>query len=137
MQAGRKVILTELVEGIQAGYFFGPGSPHNAGKDLAALTARAPAVTEAAVVSEAFTIAARIHAAYWGSDALQRDPRFTCLRCREWGSGGGRDSWESSLSFSQSLWVDAKLVRACHLQWDPTARAAHSPDFHWSETSFS
>ena len=105
-----QVILTELVDGVQAGYFFGPGSPHNIGKDLTALTAACPGIYESDVVTEAFRIAATIHAAYWRDRALLDDPRFATLRCREWSRGGGRESWEAGLSFARGLWEKAKPV---------------------------
>jgi len=42
-ETGHKALLMEDVgEGIQTGYFFGPGSPHNWGRDLAKIVNSIP-----------------------------------------------------------------------------------------------
>jgi hypothetical protein len=57
-------------QGVQSGYFFGPNSVINWGKDLAALTANFPQVGERAVALRATADAATLHAAFWMDPAL-------------------------------------------------------------------
>ena len=75
MATGKKLIvmedLTDL-KAIQAGYFFGSGSPHNWGKDLDSLTKHVYFDGSSAVqVSRmAFKIAAKFHGIFWMDSTL-------------------------------------------------------------------
>ena len=51
--------------GVQAGYFFGPVSLHNWGKDLAALTANFPGLSEKDVAERAAVDAGTLHGKFW------------------------------------------------------------------------
>ena len=75
MASGKKLIVMEDLadlKAIQAGYFFGSGSPHNWGKDLDSLTENVFFDGSAAVeVSRiAFKIAAKFHGIFWMDNKL-------------------------------------------------------------------
>lgn len=67
MGTGSKVIVLEDLgpKSIQAGYFFGNGSPHNWGKNLTQICSAAPNVSAVSISKSAFAMAASMHALYW------------------------------------------------------------------------
>jgi hypothetical protein len=94
MSTGEKTILFEdLTDCVQAGYFCGPYSPHNWGKDLEKLTERCPDFDVVSITDKAFTLAAEFHGRYWmntnllellwlrGSDWLRDDEGCIDLFC--------------------------------------------------------
>ena len=85
------IIQQDLSDWVQSGYFFGPGSPLNWGKDLQALTAGcASGVVE--ISRRAFLIAADFHSLNWGKKSLLDLP---WLQGRDWLRGEGRQKWEA------------------------------------------
>jgi aminoglycoside phosphotransferase (APT) family kinase protein len=110
MSSGKKAIVMERVDGAQAGYFFGPASPLNWGKDLAAETAGV-AATEADVVQAAARIAAELHAPWFGrTEALLavHDDVATWLRGSAWLNGGGEEGWAGLMQFAEGSWSGAR-----------------------------
>ncbi|KAJ1378923.1 hypothetical protein B484DRAFT_441089, partial [Ochromonadaceae sp. CCMP2298] len=98
METGFKfIILEDLGECMQSGYFFGPGSPLNWGKDLAQETAKMPPVQPRSVVEAACSMAARLHGLHWRSEGLRALP---WLRGSGWlaaagaGAGAGEEPEE-------------------------------------------
>lgn len=107
--AGRKVTALELIDGDQAGYFFGSNSCHNWERNLAELTAPYPGITERWVASQCFKAAASIQAPYWGKvDELVTDPKFATLRYRDWVRGEGKEGWLGVASWAVNGWANAK-----------------------------
>lgn len=51
METGEKIIIMEdlSLKGIQSGYFFGPGSPLNWGKDLTVLLSHVPSLGDLSI----------------------------------------------------------------------------------------
>jgi hypothetical protein len=92
MTTGEKTIILEDLSAqcVQSGYFFGPGSPHNWGKDLAAVVAaNRPAgadenITMVDITRAAFRTAASIHATYWMDKSLLQ---HKWLRSQDWTQG--------------------------------------------------
>lgn len=108
METGAKAILLPEVSGWQAGYFFGPWSPHNKGKDLDAIVAAAgPGSSTEDVTRAAFVTAARLHAAYW-ADRTDRLLGRDWLRGAAWYRGAGRESWDATQRTASSLWTDIR-----------------------------
>jgi aminoglycoside phosphotransferase (APT) family kinase protein len=142
---GDKVVIMEhLGDAVDSAAFFGPGSPHNWGKDLAALTSRAPGVTDAQVARMTFAAIARIHARHWNDPALLGEGN-EWLRGQEWLQGRNHESWEAAQGLARSAWAgsdpgkirwDAKL-RAClqravdGISWEAQRRRLR-PDGPWT-----
>lgn len=106
METGEKVIIMEdlSLRGIQSGYFFGPGSPLNWGKDLPVLLSHVPFhgnLSAREVALDAFVQVAKLHRTFWGDVGLL---------AREWLRG---TSWEKVRrpfrSPSALLWTDGML----------------------------
>ena len=97
LDRGAKVVVMEDLEaagGVQAGLLFGPGSPLNWGRDLAAAAASAgPAASAEVVAAVAFTAAAALHAAHWRNVELLDKPY---LRGSDWLAGLGESSWNAA-----------------------------------------
>lgn len=105
LETGAKEILMEdLGDCVQCGYLFGPGSPHNWGKDLAALTRSVVGVSAEQVTRVAFRSAARLHARHWGRHDEIMEHR-AWLRGAQWVTGEGRDSWEAAQRTVQQAWA--------------------------------
>jgi hypothetical protein len=92
MNTGEKTIILEDLSSqcVQSGYFFGAGSPHNWGKDLAAVVAaNRPAgadkkISMVDITRAAFRTAASIHATYWMDKSLLQ---HRWLRSQDWIQG--------------------------------------------------
>jgi Phosphotransferase enzyme family len=120
METGEKtLILRDLsVDSVQAGYFFGPGSPHNTGKDLEALTACARLTGSdgggeipyaeflETVALEATKQAACIHALYWRDDSLFRI--YSWLRGSDWLKGENMEAWAAAQKVASDGWLAVK-----------------------------
>ena len=112
---GQKVLLMEDVgRGIQTGLFFGPGSPHNWGKDLGKIVNSIPNPPSAEdVARETFLMAARLHAKFWGSSQLQG---HSWLRGSTW----VESAWRAAQNQSADSWTKCKSKEVCpNLKWDP------------------
>ena len=93
MSTGEKTLILEDLSSscVQSGYFFGPGSPLNWGKDLPAqLATNRPAGVNAMqqIARETSRKAASMHATYWMDRSLLE---HKWLRS-EWLTGRGEDS---------------------------------------------
>ncbi|KAI9224609.1 kinase-like domain-containing protein [Blastocladiella britannica] len=87
MASGQKVMMLEdlgAVGAIQLGYFFGPGSPHNWNRDLAALTKDGGIVDSADAARVAFEAMAALHAQFWCDQGLLDSGRHAWLRGAQW-----------------------------------------------------
>lgn len=84
MKSGHKTIVLEDLSStsLQSGYFFGPGSPLNWGKDLDAIvTTKLPMER---VARDTFRRAASLHATYWKDESLLQ---HKWLRGQAWRNG--------------------------------------------------
>lgn len=127
MSTGNKFILLEdMSDAVQAGYFFGPSSPHNWNRDLQSLMDRAPKLLSAAaeksdsdkaatsgsnfdamiiVAQASFLLAARIQGSNWCNRSLLDKP---WLRGSDWLKGEGQASWEGSQDMARNFWKKTK-----------------------------
>lgn len=104
MTTGDCIILMEDLSGrgVQSGYFFGPGSPLNWGKDLDAITARVPFKPTAEEVSlKCFIQAARMHAAFWQDDSLLS---ISWLRNTDQLRGENQQAWLDAQNQASKAW---------------------------------
>lgn len=129
-ESGEKLILMEdLSDTVQSGYFFGPGSPLNWGKDLEALAARAPGVTMSKVVREVSIMAAKMHAKYWKRSELLD---MSWLKGSGWLRGQDRQAWEGSQQYVLDRWLLQKEKIAsenCETVWNPQLVAVVDASF--------
>ena len=111
--------MQDLSDGIQSGYFFGPGSPHNWGADLLkktrGLSARISALDVAKVAARA---AAGIHGSFFRDAGLSTHP---WLRGSGWISGQGQEIWEKYQEQCQGAWASLDFA-ASGVAWDPFLR---------------
>ena len=102
-ESGEKAMLMEdlSIDGIDSGLYFGPGSPLNWGKDLAALTSQFPNEDPAVIAEESFKCAARLHAPFWGTSDFSD---ASWLRGWEWtrGRGEGKEEWDARIKGPQN-----------------------------------
>ena len=111
MDTGEKILLLEdLSDGVQSGYFFGPHSPHNWGKDLDALTRVAPGVTTERIASIAFEEAAKMHAKHWWCNSELKS--ISWLRSTDWLQGHGEQSWTAAQTMGKDAWT---LICSLHV----------------------
>jgi len=119
MKSGKKTILMEdLSDCVQSGYFFGGGSPLNWGKDLAALTSKFAGITAEDVTRVCFVEAARLHGKYWGQESLSE---LSFLRSSDWRKGDNKASWIASQSYVTTFWeATVKKIQAgeSKLNWN-------------------
>lgn len=120
MERGTKLILLEdLSDCVQCGYFFGPGNPNNWGKDLTAAT-KGVSLSVSAATALSFAAAARLHAPFWQSEALVKSPDLGWLRAGAWARGESRETWEASQTRVRTLWTAAKdKMGGGEVEWDP------------------
>ncbi|CAK9110640.1 Putative surface protein bspA-like (TvBspA-like-625) [Durusdinium trenchii] len=120
MATGEKEILMEdLKEGIQSGYFFGPTSPLNWEKDLATIT-KQQKFSALQVAKAAARSAAHLHGAFW---RVPPPRSSTWLRGLQWVADegeSGRELWEAYQAQARSQW--AALDFAAGVHWDPLLR---------------
>lgn len=120
VQTGDKVVIMEHLHGaIDSAAFFGPASPHNWNKDLAAMTSQAPGVSAVDVARMTFVAIAKIHAQHWRNFELLRDDK-AWLRGQEWLQGKNRESWEVSQELCRTSWETSDLTS---IVWDANVRA--------------
>jgi hypothetical protein len=128
---GEKALLMEnLSDCIQTGYFFGKHSPHNLKKDLTSICGyedhSAERVAAMEVISEhAFEFAGRIGATYWNDRSLLDT---TWVRGNDWLRGQGEDTWLAAQGNAITGWkaTKAKVAAAVTdedkaklVKWDP------------------
>ncbi|RYH09370.1 DUF1679 domain-containing protein [archaeon] len=116
----KKVVLEDVgVTGIQSGYFFGPGSPLNWGKDLPAILARVPHEVSAKEVSlDAFREMAKMHKQYWNDSSLQE---LDWIRAGSWYKGEQEETWMASQNYGKGCWEKTKAKVAsgeCKVEWN-------------------
>jgi len=115
MQTGEKqIILDDLSDCIQAGYFYGNHSPHNWGKDLNQLISPcnqnlvAPLSEQEwveVITRKAFNEAAKLHSLFWKrKEYLQ----LKWLRSADWIVGEGEESWTASQQTAVKYWENTK-----------------------------
>lgn len=113
MTTGQKAIILEDLtdECVQAGYFFGPGSPHNWGKDLDMLLSKAvendkdKSATLISISQEAFVMAARLHARFWQDTSLLE---HEWLRSSNWLKNESEQTWINAQASASTLWQQTK-----------------------------
>ena len=120
MDTGVKLLLLEdLSDCIQSGYFFGSHSPLNWGKDLDLLTSSATNITNNDIISNVFSVASKMHAKYWNSKELGD---ITFLRCNDWQKGDNEKGWAASQAMSVNSWTTIKTTFTNGnptIEWDP------------------
>ncbi|XP_065177867.1 uncharacterized protein LOC135808577 [Sycon ciliatum] len=122
---GRKVIIMEELSNVtQSGYFFGPGSPLNRDKDLSALVENAGSPPLKDVIKATFASAARLHAKYWMDESLLE---HSWLRGAAWLQDSGKEQWKGSQQVAADSWkkFQDKLERGekCTVDWPDDLRA--------------
>ena len=138
MATGSKLLLLEdLKSAVQSGYYFGPGSPHNWGKDLAALTATSsgePPISAVDLTAHAFRIAAAMHANHWMNPKLMHDDTYAFLRASEWFRGSGQESFMAAQAQAQKSWegIRAKISSADESAGSDKAEVVEVGGVRWS-----
>lgn len=123
MESGEKVLVMEDLSsyGVQSGYFFGPGSPHNWNVDLAEKTKRAPlaeTLTAVTIAKDTLRQVAKLHRIFWEDESLLQ---YSWLRGAAWVQKKDRESWEASQKTAQGFWTQTrqKIVDGTSgVQWD-------------------
>jgi len=118
METGEKVVLLEnLSDCIQSGYFFGPWSCINWGKDLKALCVGAPeGLAERDMARKAFLMAANMHARYWNDASLKT---HEWLRMARYSRGEDRLVWEGAHKVATDAWKKVREPENCaKFKWD-------------------
>lgn len=124
MSTGQKTIILEDLSDdcVQAGYFFGQGSPLNWGKDLNFYISKASTnqdpVNLETVAHEAFLMAARFHARFWQDSSLLEIP---WLRSSAWFKSQDEKSWSDAQAVASSYWAKTKQLISDNLSsvnWD-------------------
>lgn len=99
---GEKVVVMERLANVtQSGYFFGPGSPLNQGKDLPKICAEAGNPHCKDVAAATFRAAAEVHARYWHDESLLGR---SWLRGSSWVQGQGEEAWKQSQQTVKDSW---------------------------------
>ena len=115
----KEIIMQDLTDGIQSGYFFGPGSPLNWGKDLLeqtrGLSARVSALDVAKVAARA---AGEVHGAFFRDASLAG---HAWIRGSGWISGEGWELWEAYQKQCRDAWASLDFS-APGVDWDPFLR---------------
>ena len=118
MVLGKKTTIMEDLTAsgaVQCGYYFGPNSPHNYGKDLAALTAGVVSSQEE-ILAQVATLAAEMHGANWGD--VSSFERMPWLKSAAWYRGEGRQAWDGGQAYTRQLWAKVREGDVCS-GWDP------------------
>lgn len=126
MSVGRKeVILDDLSDHVQSGYFFGPYSPHNWGKDLKSITTGCfdenwtDVQVIKAISTVAVTEAANLHGLFWRRKSLCE---YSWLRGVDWVKGVGKDTWVAAQNTALACWntTKGKFGNSDYgVKWDP------------------
>jgi hypothetical protein len=117
METGRKdILMQDLTSAVQSGYFFGPFSPLNWGKDLAVLTRgwdEGGGVDAASVTILAFTAAASLHAPFWNK--YEDLKQFSWLKCVHVDEA----LWIESQQQAASAWEAERAKPVSSIDWHP------------------
>jgi thiamine kinase-like enzyme len=136
MSTGEKTILLEdLSDCIQCGYFYGPGSPLNWNRDLQATMQ--PALVDMTelelrekITIQAFTAAAKLHSRYWKDVSELSHP---WLRGSQWVFGQMEETWQAAQATGVENWgkVQDKIAKnECTVKWDPLVLACCESSFN-------
>jgi hypothetical protein len=103
-----RLLLEDLsLTAVQSGYFFGPGSPLNWGKDLPALLSTVqPPITFREVAVDTFIQMARMHRKYWRKTSLLHEHSW--LRGRGYYHGEDEDHWQREQTRASLAWLKCK-----------------------------
>lgn len=132
----KEIIMEDLTEGIQCGYFFGPGSPLNWDKDLEVATRGLTAALSPVFVAKlAARAAAHLHAAFWKDTNLTGDwirgiswvpvktsasSGYEASTTTTGTEGRGEDLWEV---YQRQCREDWESLDFSTISWDPQLRA--------------
>lgn len=109
----KHILMEDLKSAVQSGYFFGPHSPLNWGKDLVSLTrswSEKHSLDAAKVTTLAFSAAAKTHAAYWNNTEALAPHAW--LKGRNWRDGQDQADWEAAQDQGRAAWLAAKAKAA-------------------------
>jgi hypothetical protein len=117
MDTGLKdILMQDLSSAVQSGYFFGPFSPHNWGKDLPSLMRGwdvEAGLNAASVTTLAFTAAASAHASFWQKhDELAHLPWLKTVHT-------DRDLWIKSQQQAYAAWQEERAKPVGCIEWHP------------------
>lgn len=108
--------MQDLSSAVQSGYFFGPFSPHNWGKDLPSLMRGwdvEAGLTAASVTTLAFAAAASAHAPFWQKhDELAHLPWLKTVHT-------DRDLWIKSQQQADAAWQEERAKAVGCIEWHP------------------
>ena len=121
METGEKlIILEDLKDSIQSGYFFGPGSPHNWGKDLDFYCSQAKGIDSEYITSRLFSIMGKFHGQYWNDVNLLKHSSW--LKGCNWINKSGEESFHAAQNQALNCWKITKEKienGTSDLNWDP------------------
>ncbi len=117
MESGLKdILMQDLSSAVQSGYFFGPFSPHNWGKDLPSLMRGWDAtigLNAASVTNLAFAAAAATHAPFWNKyDDLRHLPWIKCVHTDQ-------SLWMESQQQAATAWEAESRKSVGSIEWNP------------------
>ena len=110
----KQIILQDLSDCIQAGYFYGEYSPHNWDKDLNALILPCNEILAAplseqewieTITRKAFSEAASLHGLFWKNEEFLN---LSWLRSSDWMLGKNQESWQASQETAVNYWKNTK-----------------------------
>lgn len=111
MNTGAKALLmNDLSNSIQSGYYYGPYSPHNWGKDLSSITGIADEAGRIELMETisliAFRTAAKMHGKYWKDASLSQ---FKWLRGWDRIESKGEADWKVAQKTCVDYWTATKV----------------------------
>lgn len=111
LESGEKFILFEdLSDSVQTGYYFGPHSPLNWGKDLNAEKKDLHDVTLEMILEGSMMLAARYHGMNWKNASLLADD-MSWLRGSAWIKGRDETGWQGGQSYVKHCWMKTKAEK--------------------------
>jgi hypothetical protein len=112
MATGAKLLIMEdLTDAVQTGYFFGPGSPLNWGKDLIQeQKSLRRHVTLEMILERSMMLNAKLNGLNWMNKALL-EPKYSFLRGQDWLLGQGESHWQGMQANSKHAWEATKATR--------------------------
>lgn len=117
MESGLKdILMQDLTSAVQSGYFFGPFSPLNWGKDLPTLMRGWDVdigLNAASVTTLAFAAAAAAHAPFWNKyEELKHLPWLKCVHI-------DKSLWMESQHQAAAAWAAERAKPVGSIEWDP------------------